>query len=168
MKHILPIILLFPFALQAMHEGTTTLTVQDNQIIYLNAILSQSNHEQIEGGLMFDPNNTKHIHISEFQTSLPHATAIIRILKINKDEANIQCQLQYTHTNKWAYLLPCVFNKHVNETVSRDVTVKMNQPIISIPFGNSSYLQHKKSSQIIPTQSMYKAQLDLQLSKQNN
>jgi|GEM_PF-3287104 len=184
MKRILPIILLFPLALQAMHEGTSTaigdldpvtalqamadststLTVQQTQkqaAICISALLATAKHSFRDyQKLYFPTQDEKPINPllpSKKTLTVPGATAIVKVTAINENAANINCTLNYQHTIKG------LSNKNVEESVTREVTVNMGQEPTVVKFGDSAYQPGKEPSLAIPAESSYLAKLTLQM-----
>lgn len=171
LRNIFPIILLLPFALHARPEGwQSTASVQPAQKIAGEKIcikvnLGTVNSDYAEGELHFPAQDGKPINPSLPATAtlaIPGATAIVNVVKINENAANIECKLKYMHTHKWARFFCCLSNKYVEESVTHNVTVDMNQET-DLNFGNSTYLQYKKSAQVIPAGSEYLAGLKLHM-----
>lgn len=144
MKYIFPIILLFPFAIQAGKQLCI------NAYLGKELIIEQKN-------LYFYPEEIKYPSLTKTATlSIAGASATIKVIQISEESANVECTLRYMHTNTWAKLC-CLFNKHEEETVTHTVTVdnnsitrNLNINPVTVYFGNPTFLQYKKSSQVIP------------------
>ncbi len=155
MKYILPIILLFPFALHAMDDKNAKITI-------IKAYMANQESRGAEATLNFTPDEiAKYSLIKTMTIALPGSTATVKILSINNNAANVQCDLQYMHTNKMARLLPCFFDTETTEHLTREVTVDMNKDTV-VEFGNPSY-QRNKSSQVIPAGQHHLAGLTLSM-----
>jgi hypothetical protein len=172
MKHILPIILLFPFALQAMSGDTSAANIEQAQKktayrIVLQARLDNTRNEWAEQTSYFPAQDGKLVNPvlpSTKVLTVSGATATVKVTAINENAANIECTLQYMHTTRLARLLSCFAHQNTEETVTRTVTVDMGEET-HLEFGNSTYPQSKKSSQVIPLGSEYLAGLQLRMWK---
>ena len=158
-RNILPIILLFPFAIQAMNDNNTQLKI--------GAHLGSDAFFQLQKSyLSFAPGELKACRFNETMTvSTQGATATIKVVEATQIAANVQCTLHYMHTNKWAKFFPCFLNPHEEETLTSTVTLDCSNreninPVV-VRFGNPAFLRHKKSSAVIPVGHEYLAALTL-------
>ncbi len=160
------IILLFPFALQAMDDASSNTSIpadtqkQANAMIFIGAYLS-AKHGRDSQRLYFPTQDGKLINPllpSTKTLTIPGATAIVTVTAINENAANIKCQCHYMHT--------IMRLKPVEESVTREVTVNMDQEVTNVNFGDSAY-SRREPSQAIPAESSYCATLTLRMSKSN-
>lgn len=161
MKYIFSLILLLPVAL---HGGKQ---------ICINAYLGKElSFEQKY--LYFSSEEIQNPSLTKTTTlSVAGASATIKVLQISQEAANIECTLHYMHTNKWAKLC-CFLNKYEDEIVTHTITVDNNSTRnfninpVTVHFGNPTFLQYRKSSQVIPAGKQHLAGLSLSMYQTNN
>jgi hypothetical protein len=163
MKHIFAIILLFPFALHAM-ENKEIVAQKTCIQVYL-----ATENRYTKSRLYFDPEEIQNpSFVKKASLEVSGATATIKVSEITGTAANVECTMQYMHTNKWAKILPCLNEYHV-ETVAKTVTVDQNndndEKAVIIHFGNPRFSHNTKSSGVVPAGHEYLATLSFMMHK---
>lgn len=173
MKYIFSIILLLPFALHAKPDGYMSpgpAQKKLGELICIRVNMGNLRTYFTEHELRFPAKDGKLVNPllpSTTTLAVPGATAIVKVTAINENAANVECELHYMHSNKCTRFLSCFLNQNTEEIVTRNVTVDMTHAT-DFNFGNSTYLQSKKSSQVIPADAVYLAGLRLQMYRYND
>lgn len=186
MKYIFPIILLLPFALQAMpatnqgapHPTQNQPTPKQEMIerdakilvsVYLYNAHSGGRYREsfsfAQDGQLANPLLSCQRTLGEYQ-----ATATVNVLGVTERAATIECTLSYRHINNSlkSRLFPClVRKKYVDETILRTAEVEMGQEM-AINFGNSDYPKYKDIYKIIPSYGLATLTLAMSKIKNNN